>query len=70
MQKAYEADGGIIGDDGEVTFSDSEREALEKVPTVEIVEAEVAKEVEEPEQETVEQKEQASFDEFADLMNG
>lgn len=70
MQKAYEADGGIIGDDGEVTFSDSEREALEKVPTVEIVEAEVAKEVEEPEQETVEQKEQASFDEFANLMNG
>ena len=70
MQRAYEADGGIIGDDGEVTFSDSEREALEKVPTVEIVEAEVAKEVEEPEQETVEQKEQASADEFADLMNG
>lgn len=70
MQKAYEADGGIIGDNGEVTFSDSEREAVEDTPAVEIVEAEVAEETQEPEQVPVEQEEQASADEFADLMNG
>ena len=37
MQKAYEADGGIIGDNGEITFADGEREE----PTIqpEVVEA-------------------------------
>ena len=37
MQKAYEADGGIIGDNGEITFADGEREELTIQP--EVVEA-------------------------------
>jgi recombination protein RecT len=65
MQKAYEADGGIIGDDGAVTFSDSEREA-EETQNANIIEAELSKDNAEPEV----QEAQAPADEFADLMNG
>lgn len=63
MQKAFDADGGIIGDNGEVTFSDSEREGADEAPATEIIEAEIAEETPEP-------QEQAPADEFADLMNG
>ena len=66
MQKAYKADGGIIGDNGEVSFSDSEREAVDESPAVEIIEAEVSEETTEP---TPEPQEQAQADDFADLMN-
>ena len=34
MQKAYEADGGIIGENGEVSFSDGERETSEPTPEI------------------------------------
>ena len=67
MQKAFDADGGIIGDNGEVTFSDSEREGADKAPATEIIEAEIAEETPEP---TQEPQEQAPADDFADLMNG
>ena len=71
MQKAFDADGGIIGDNGEVTFSDSEREGADEAPATEIIEAEIAEETPEPIPEpTPETKEQAPADEFADLMNG
>lgn len=71
MQKAFDADGGIIGDNGEVTFSDSEREGADEAPATEIIEAEIAEETPEPIPEpTPEPKEQAPADEFADLMNG
>lgn len=71
MQKAFDADGGIIGDNGEVTFSDSEREGTDETPATEIIEAEIAEETPEtiPEP-TPEPQEQAPADEFADLMNG
>lgn len=67
MQKAYEADGGIIGDNGEVSFSDSEREAVDEAPAVEVIEAEASEVTEEPAEVPAEQ---ASADDFADLMNG
>lgn len=67
MQKAFDADGGIIGDNGEVTFSDSEREGADEAPATEIIEAEIAEETPEP---TPEPQEQAPADDFADLMNG
>ena len=67
MHKAFDADGGIIGDNGEVTFSDSEREGADKAPATEIIEAEIAEETPEP---TQEPQEQAPADDFADLMNG
>lgn len=67
MQKAYEADGGIIGDNGEVSFSDSEREAVDEAPAVEVVEAEASEVTEEPAEVPAEQ---APADDFADLMNG
>ena len=71
MQKAFDADGGIIGDNGEVTFSDSEREGADEAPATEIIEAEIAEETPEPIPEpTPEPKEQAPADDFADLMNG
>ena len=75
MQKAFDADGGIIGDNGEVTFSDSEREGADEAPATEIIEAEIAEETPEPTPEpipepTPEPQEQAPADEFADLMNG
>lgn len=71
MQKAFDADGGIIGDNGEVTFSDSEREGADEAPATEIIEAEIAEETPEPIPEpTPEPQEQAPADEFADLMNG
>ncbi|WP_295095409.1 recombinase RecT [Ruminococcus sp.] len=67
MQKAFDADGGIIGDNGEVTFSDSEREGADEAPATEIIEAEIAEETPEP---TPEPQEQASADDFAHLING
>lgn len=67
MQQAYEADGGIIGDNGEVSFSDSEREAVDEAPAVEVIEAEASEVTEEPAEVPAEQ---ASADDFADLMNG
>ena len=67
MQKAYEADGGIIGDNGEVSFSDSEREAVDETPAVEVIEAEASEVTEEPAEVPAEQ---APADDFADLMNG
>ena len=71
MQKAFDADGGIIGDNGEVTFSDSERESVDEAPATEIIEAEVAEDTPEPTPvPTPEPQEQAPADEFADLMNG
>ena len=67
MQKAYEADGGIIGDNGEVSFSDSKREAADETPAVEVIEAEASEVTEEPAEVPAEQ---APADDFADLMNG
>lgn len=47
MQKAYEADGGIIGDSGEVTFTNNERE-IEEISQPEIIESSpVSEEVQE-----------------------
>lgn len=39
MQRAYEADGGIIGDNGEVSFSDSDRETEQVLQPEIVVEA-------------------------------
>lgn len=69
MQQAYEADGGIIGDNGEVSFSDSEREAVDESLTVE-ASADVVEESVEVPVEVEEPAEQAQADDFADLMNG
>ena len=57
MQKAFDADGGVIGDNGEVTFSDSERENNEPQQSDNIIDAEV---VTEPEAE----------ESFADMLGG
>ena len=57
MQKAFDADGGVIGDNGEVTFSDSERENNEPQQPDNIIDAEV---VTEPEAE----------ESFADMLGG
>ena len=58
MQKAFDADGGVIGDNGEVTFSDSERETEQQPQQHDnIIDAEV---VTEPEAE----------ESFADMLGG
>ena len=58
MQKAFDADGGVIGDNGEITFSDSERETEQQQPQPDnIIDAEV---VTEPEAE----------ESFADMLGG
>ena len=59
MQKAFDADGGVIGDNGEISFSDSEREKEEPQPQQpeNIIDAEV---VTEPEAE----------ESFADMLGG
>ena len=58
MQKAFDADGGVIGDNGEITFSDSERETEQQPPQPDnIIDAEV---VTEPEAE----------ESFADMLGG
>ena len=58
MQKAFDADGGVIGDNGEITFSDSERETEQQPQQPDnIIDAEV---VTEPEAE----------ESFADMLGG
>ncbi len=58
MQKAFDADGGVIGDNGEVTFSDSERETEQQPQQPDnIIDAEV---VTEPEAE----------ESFAEMLGG
>ena len=58
MQKAFDADGGVIGDNGEVTFSDSGRETEQQSQQPDnIIDAEVATEPEAEES-------------FADMLGG
>ena len=58
MQKAFDADGGVIGDNGEITFSDNERETEQQPQQSDnIIDAEV---VTEPEAE----------ESFADMLGG
>lgn len=67
MQRAYEADGGIIGDNGEVTFADGvpAETAPDTAPIpVEVVEAQPTQEAPAPEQQNVE------ADDFATLLGG
>ena len=61
MQRAYEADGGVIGENGEVSFSDAEREDTTPAQQ-EIIEAAPA----EPENNSQEEE----SDDFSELLGG